>query len=459
MTNVPAAESGVAISPSEVGAIATEVQQLIKEGDHYTAWERLSFLHPADMGAILLAMPRHSRDALLQVMSPDTVAWMLHQMNPLQASRVAARLGSRMISGVLDQVHPRVALNALMRLRPNQAREVAESLEQSIPDADIFAHPAGTAGALMARTYPVANINGTVSDAQDGLRDQAESPYEFNRVYLVDARGQLEGQVTVVNLALHPQQTPLRTISEPVVATVDANTPASECARLRRHYGIVQLPVVSDGELRGVIPLEFLLSAVVEEDTRQMLNVGGVAGDSREHTLVSAIKTRLPWLTVNLGTTFLAAAAISLFESTLAQVVILAAFLPVVAGQGGIGGTQTLTMIVRSLALGEFIGVSAFRLLAREALLGLLHGVWFGLLVGVIGFLWTRNPGLGMVLALAMVGNMVIAGVAGASVPLFLRRIGVDPAVASAVVVTTFTDVFGFLLFLGIATAMLSLLT
>lgn len=116
-------------------------------------------------------------------------------------------------------------------------------------------------------------------------------------------------------------------------------------------------------------------------------------------------------------------------------------------------------MIVRSLALGEFIGVSAFRLLAREALLGLLHGVWFGLPVGVIGFLLTRNPGLGMVLALAMVGNMVIAGVAGASVPLFLRRIGVDPAVASAVVVTTFTDALGFLLFLGIATAMLSLLT
>ena len=159
-----------------------------------------------------------------------------------------------------------------------------------------------------------------------------------------------------------------------------------------------------------------------------------------------------------MGTTFLAAATISLFESTLAQVVILAAFLPVVAGQGGIGGTQTLTMIVRSIALGELMAVSSVRLLAREAFLGLLHGVWLGVLVGIIGLLWTRNPALGMVLGLAMVGNMVIAGVSGAAVPLFLRRIGVDPAVASAVVVTTFTDVFGFLLFLGIATAAISLL-
>lgn len=171
-----------------------------------------------------------------------------------------------------------------------------------------------------------------------------------------------------------------------------------------------------------------------------------------------AVRTRLPWLTVNLGTTFLAAAVIALFESTLAQVVILAAFLPVVAGQGGIGGTQTLTMIVRSMALGEFVGVSGFRLLVQEATLGLLHGVWLGILVGIIALLWTRNPALGLVLGLAMVGNMVIAGLAGAGVPLFLRRVGVDPAVASAVVVTTCTDVFGFLLFLGIATAAINLL-
>ena len=174
--------------------------------------------------------------------------------------------------------------------------------------------------------------------------------------------------------------------------------------------------------------------------------------------MAAAVRTRLPWLTVNLGTTFLAAATISLFESTLAQVVILAAFLPVVAGQGGIGGTQTLTMIVRSIALGELMGVGSVRLLAREAFLGLLHGVWLGMLVGIIGLLWTRNPGLGMVLGLAMVGNMVIAGLAGAGVPLFLRRIGVDPPVASAVVVTTFTGVVGFLFVLCIATVAISLL-
>ena len=136
----------------------------------------------------------------------------------------------------------------------------------------------------------------------------------------------------------------------------------------------------------------------------------------------------------------------------------LAAFLPVVAGQGGIGGTQTLTLIVRAIALGELVGVGARRLLTREAVLGLLHGVWLGILVAVIAILWKQNPALGLVLGAAMLGNMVIAGSVGAGVPLFLRRIGVDPAIASAVIVTTLTDIFGFLFFLGIATAAIGLI-
>ena len=189
-----------------------------------------------------------------------------------------------------------------------------------------------------------------------------------------------------------------------------------------------------------------------------MLQVASVAGESADGPISESIRTRLPWLTVNLGTTFLAAATVALFESTLAQVVVLAAFLPVVAGQGGIGGTQTLTLIVRAIALGELVGVSAARLLVREAVVGLIHGIFLGVLVAVTAMLWKQNPGLGLVLGLAMLGNMLIAGVVGAGVPLLLRRIGVDPAVASAVVVTTVTDVFGFLLFLGIATAAITLI-
>ena len=231
------------------------------------------------------------------------------------------------------------------------------------------------------------------------------------------------------------------------------DTAAAECARLQRHYKLSQLPVVEDGKLVGVIRSEPLVGASVEHDTRQMLRVANVgSGETVGGPLAASIRTRLPWLMLNLATTFLAAATIALFESTLTRVVVLAAFLPVVAGQGGIGGTQTLTLIVRAIALGELVGVGARRLLTREAVLGLLHGVWLGILVAVIAILWKQNPALGLVLGAAMLGNMVIAGSVGAGVPLFLRRIGVDPAIASAVIVTTLTDIFGFLFFLGIAT-------
>ena len=451
-------EQPQAISLEEASAIAGEVRELIEAGEERSALDRLSWLHPADMGAILVSLPRASRESLLRLMEPEAITWMLRQMNPLQAGRIATRLGSRLVSGALGQVHPWVAFETLLRLPKRQAREVAESLEQPVPEAEILGHAPGTAGALMVPYFPTVNVGATVSEARASLRDMGDTLYEFNRMYVVEDVGLLRGQLTMAALASLPEDTQVVEAMEPVTVTVDVDTPQSECARLRSHYNVVQLPVVADGVLIGVVPLEFLLTAVVEEHDAQMLRMGAVSGGAGQDSVAAAIRTRLPWLTVNLGTTFLSAATISLFDSVLAQAVVLAAFLPVIAGQGGIGGTQTLTMIVRSIALGELVSVQQFRLLGREIILGLLHGIVLGVLVGVIGLLWTGNSGVALVLGVAMSGNMVVAGVAGAGVPLFLRKMGVDPAVASAVIVTTFTDVIGFLLYLGLASAALSLI-
>ena len=446
------------ISRDRATEIAQEAQRLIRRGEVHSAWEMVSNLHPADIGAIVAALPKGSRDALLTAMSPDTFAWILRQMNPMDAGRLSARLGSRAVGLVLNQVRPQSALDTLRRLPIPQARRVAESLEQPLPDTGLLEQRANTAGALMIDQFPMVALQDRADAALQSLRELEDLRYKFTQVFALDAEGKLAGQVNMVDLALADSETPVRNIVEPVLTTVDTQTPMEECARLRRHYNLTQLAVVEEGRLIGVIPAESLLSAAVEEDTRQMLRPAGVAGEAFDGPLVSSIRTRLPWLTLNLGTTFLAAAMIAIFESTLARVVVLAAFLPVVAGQGGIGGTQTLTLIVRAIALGELVGLNATRLLMREAFLGLLHGVWLGVLVAVIALAWQGNPALGLVLGLAMLGNMVIAGTVGAAVPLFLRRVGIDPAVASAIVVTTFTDVFGFLLFLGIATAALDLL-
>ncbi len=452
----------LAISLDKAAEIASEVQELIRAGRERSAWELIRHLHPADMGNIVAGLPRTSREAMVRVMSPETVAWMLRQMNPVVAGRVGTRLGAQLLTLVYSQVHPSQALAMLRRLPILQSYEVTESLEESLEESlqteEILEHEPDTAGSLMDTQLPTVGIDDSVQVARENLRALEETRNKLTHIYLLGADGELTGQISIVDLALTDSATPIRTIGSSIVANVTVDTPVEECARLQRHYNLTQVPVVEGERLIGVILAESLLSATVEQDTRQMQQVANVAGETVDGPLASSVRTRLPWLTVNLGTTFVAAATVALFESTLAQVVVLAAFLPVVAGQGGIGGTQTLTLIVRAIALGELVGVGARRLLIREAALGLIHGIWLGVLVAVLAILWKQNVGLGMVLGVSMLGNMLIAGSVGAAVPLLLRRIGMDPAVASAVVVTTVTDVFGFLLFLGIATASISLI-
>ena len=446
------------ITPDEAAAIAREVRRLIRDGDERSAWERIRHLHPADMGSIIAALPRSSREAIVAVMSPDAVAWMFRQMNPVQAARVSARLGTGILAAALTRVNPRTALDILRLVPGYRAREVAEAIGRPEEAAAVDVTPLETAAGFMVTVFPTARLAGRVESVRQRLRQLAHDGHNFTHVFVVEDDDQLAGQVSMIDLAMSADDTAITELINPNPALVSPDTRREECARLQRHYNLTQLPVVEDGRLVGVIPSEFLLSATVAEDTEQILQVANVAGDSPDGPLLGSIRTRLPWLTINLATTFLAAFTVSLFESTLARVVVLAAFLPVVAGQGGIGGTQTLTLIIRAMALGELVGMRARRLLTRELILGLVHGVWLGVLVAVIAALWKQNLGLALVLGLAMLGNMAVAGVVGAGVPLLLRRIGVDPAVASAVVVTTATDVCGFLLFLGIASAAINLI-
>ena len=454
----PAAYQQTIISADEAAVIAREVRRLIRNGDERSAWEQLRNLHPADMGSIVAALPRNSREAIVAVMSPDAVAWMFRHMNPVQAARVSARLGTGILSTALAQVNPRTALDIMRRLPGAHAREVAEAIGQPADDPAVETDLMNTAAGFMVTRFPTVHPDERVESARSNLRQLDHDNHSFTHVFVVGDDDELIGQVAMIDLAMSVDAAPIAELIVPSMAPVSADTPREECARLQRHYNLTQLPVVEDGRLIGVIPSTFLLSASVAEDTAQILHVANVAGDSPDGPLLGSIRTRLPWLTINLATTFLAAFTVSLFESTLARVVVLAAFLPVVAGQGGIGGTQTLTLIIRAMALGELVGVRARRLLTRELILGLIHGVWLGVLVAVIAALWKQNLGLALVLGIAMLGNMAMAGVVGAGVPLLLRRIGVDPAVASAVVVTTATDVCGFLLFLGIASLAISLI-
>ncbi len=220
------------------------------------------------------------------------------------------------------------------------------------------------------------------------------------------------------------------------------------------------LPVVDDEErLIGIVTIDDVVDVIEEEATEDIYRLAQMSSDSEIYSPIpEAVRNRLPWLIVNLGTAFMASAVVSLFESTIAQAAVLAAFMPIVAGQGGNAGTQTMTIMVRSLALKEIEPRDTLWALWHEARVGVINGLSVGLLVALSAWFWQGNPYLGLVIGVAMLGNLIVAAVAGVIVPMVLKTVHVDPALASSIFVTTCTDITGFLLFLGLATYFLNFL-
>ena len=247
----PPTELAPAIPLEEVGRIAERVQELIAAGNEAAAWQRLRQLHPADVGLILAGLPRASSEALLQIMSPQTVTWMLQHMNPVEASRLGARLGLQTLSFVLDQVHPRHALSALQRLPIRQAQEVAEQLDQPIADSELLSQDPNTAGALMSDRFVAVNADAGIPELRANLAELQEDRTRLTFLYLLDAQGLPVAQISMVDLALADADGTASSIASPLTAMVSVDTSAQECARLRRHYNLTQLPVVEGNTLIG----------------------------------------------------------------------------------------------------------------------------------------------------------------------------------------------------------------
>jgi magnesium transporter len=352
-----------------------------------------------------------------------------------------------------------VAADILKDLPQERSQEILEGMQESQGVIPLLEHPDDTAGGLMVPDYPVVRESLSAANALDQLRLLGSRAEDFGSIFVIDDDNKLVGTVSITRLALARPSTVIADLVQREFVSVRTDADQEESVRLMERYNVNELPVLDqEGQLVGVILAEDMVDVAEEEATEDMYRMAAVAGERILGPVRASLKNRLPWLYVNLATAFLAAMVVSLFESTIASVVALAVFMPVVAGQGGIAGTQTVTLVVRSMALGELHSSLSMRLLLRESTLGLINGVLLGVVVGVIAFAWKGNPMLGLVLCLAMLGNMIIAALAGAGVPLLLRSLNLDPAVSSSVFVTTFTDVLGFLLFLGLASAALSFL-
>jgi magnesium transporter len=292
----------------------------------------------------------------------------------------------------------------------------------------------------------------TVGQTIDHMRESDDLPNDFYEIFVIDPAFRPIGTVSLSHLLRSDRPVAMQAIMEPEIYTVAATDDQEEVARTFERYDLVSAAVIDEsGRLVGVITVDDIIDVIEEEADEDIRLLGGVGDEEMSDTVLKTTKGRFVWLLVNLFTAILASGVISLFDATIAEMVALAVLMPIVASMGGNAGTQTMTVAVRALATGELARFNAARIITRETLVGFLNGCMFAVIIGVVAGLWFDNAQLGGVIALAMVVNMLAAGVSGILVPIGLNSLKLDPAVASAVFVTTVTDVVGFFAFLGLA--------
>jgi magnesium transporter len=382
------------------------------------------------------------------------------RLSPGAAAAVILELPDALAAALLSELMPTETLPILGALGEDQVRHYLGLLPSPIrmEIEQLMAYPVDSAGRIMDTRVAAFRQRTTAGAAIGSLRG---SGLQAGRnVFLLDDQNRLAGSVRLQDAATAEPDVALSTLARPLGATVTPLTPRDEVAELVERYRLADLPVVDvHGRLLGVIPESRLMQAVQENLSADIQTMTGASAEERALSKPTfAVRKRLPWLQINLLTAFLAAAVVGMFEGTIAQFTALAVLLPVVAGQSGNAGAQALAVTMRGLVLREISPRQWLAVSSKEASVGLLNGIAIAITAGLGVFLWSRSLGLVLVIALSMMLAMVVAGLAGALVPITLRRLGLDPAQSSSIVLTTITDIAGFLGFLGIATLLSGML-
>ncbi len=410
--------------------------------------------HPVESARLLETLPKSEVRKLLESESPESVARLLTRMNPDAAVRIVSRMNKESFVRLFTTIDPIQAAALLARFEQKKLADYLALLPESIAKEyrELMTYPPDSAGRMMDPRVTVFRSDETVGVAVARLR--AISDRRILDICIVDDDGVLVGMIPLQVLAIVQPEEPLYTLIREQSTSVQAVSPRSEVVRLLESLRLSSLPVVNiDGKLLGVIRYDTLLEAATHDVAENLQAMVGAGREERALSKASfAIKKRLPWLVVNLGTAFLASAVVGLFEETIAQVTLLAVFLPVVAGQSGNTGSQALAVTLRGLTLREIRARQWPRIALKELLVGFGNGCAIAVLTALGVILWTGNIGIGLVIGVAMVLSMVIAGLAGAVIPALLTSLNQDPVQSSSIILTTVTDVAGFMSFLGLAT-------
>ena len=441
--------------------LAETIRDLVEGGRLERLAAVLAEAHAADIAAALRDLAVAEQVVLYRQLGREQAGAVLAELDDQALHDLTAALDETEISSALGRMETDDAAQVVDELPEEQAEKVLDLLgeEKSGEIQELLEYGEKTAGRIMSPDVLAVREGQTVTQAIDHVR-KAPSAESAHFLYVVDDHDHLVGAVPLRRLITVDAATPVGLLGQGDPVSVTPETDQEDVARLVAKYDLLSVPVVDrDHRLLGVITVDDVIDVIREEATEDIQRLGGVAGDETVFDSHSAVfPKRVTWRLVNLGTAVLAASVIGLFENSIRELATLAVFMPIVASMGGIGTTQTATIVVRGLALGDMGPPHLWRVLRKELLLGLSTGLVNAILMGAIAYLWKGHALLAVIVGAALVINMLVAAVVGVVVPLLLRAFRIDPAIASSVIITTFTDVCGFFSFLGLATLLIRFL-
>ncbi|WP_276346680.1 magnesium transporter [Daejeonella sp. JGW-45] len=420
----------------------------------------VSEYHPSEIAILFESLPQESRERIISILPAEIASEVISEMDSeFHPERLLENLHPERRSEIVEELDYDDATDIISQLPEEQQQEILQELDEE--DASnirsLLKYDDDTAGGLMNTQVIKINQNLMKKEALDLIIKQSEEMEEFYTINVIDEHNMLKGIVSLKDIIKARNNVRIQEIIKADFVYVKADTDQEEVAKLISQYNLSSIPVVDDNmHLLGRITFDDVIDVMEEENTEDILKISGVSEDEElAGNWKEAVKSRLPWLVLNLGTAFLAASVIRYFDSSIARMGILAGYMVMIAGMGGNAATQALAVTVRRISLNDLTDNQAYRTVLKEFTVGLINGASIGFIIFLFALFYDANPMLGLVIFIAMTGNLIIAGMAGSSIPLILKRVGIDPAIASSIIITTFTDVFGFLLLLGLASKLL----
>lgn len=446
-----AAQEAIGLSDARI----TEILEALRGGYVQDLSGLISALSISETVDLLQKTGGEDRKALLDEFSDFFDPYVFSELDPELRKDILSQMPSVKIARIISELDSDDALDLIINLDPVFQKEILRKLsaKDRVALEEGLTFPEDSAGRMMQREFVAIPKFWTVGKTIDYLRAASDDlPEEFYDLIVIDPAYHVVGEIPLSRLARAIRSEKIENLTLENTHIIPATMDQEEVAHIFRREGLGSAPVVDENErLIGVITIDDVIDVIDEEAQEDILKLAGVDGGDLYRAILSTTTSRFKWLFVNLITAILASLVISMFDATIQQLVALAVLMPIVASMGGNAGTQALTVAVRALATKEVSDTNMFRIIWKETLVGTLNGIGFAVIMGMIAALWFSSPMLGMVIGAAMILNLICAGLFGAAIPIFLNRIGSDPALSSTVFLTTVTDVIGFFGFLGLA--------